>query len=364
MIIGSIAIYLQVDYMKNANLGFNKEQLVTFPFSLRDFPVEAKSIKTHLKSNPRILNVSHCFSTPGHRTVSDSDFESVDYNGHEFQVSAALVDEDYQKTLGLKVLQGRFFDSRPSDQLWITDKTKSNNHTMNIVLNETAVKSLGMTNPIGETISDSHGKMKIIGVVKDFHLTSLDKLIIPRIFICTDIRFQMIARISPVDREETLEFIREEMTSITGKSITLSFLDDQLNLQYGDDEKFAKLIGYFTLIAIIIAAMGLLGVASHAIKIRIKEIGIRKTMGATSLQILRLLMGSFIKIVFLASIIAIPLGWVLTNNWLNNYAYHTDINWVVYATAFFSTLFVAVCTIFWQSWQASSMNPARLIRYE
>ena len=162
----------------------------------------------------------------------------------------------------------------------------------------------------------------------------------------------------------TVDFINQEASNITGRWVNVTFIDQMIQRAYHQDENFAKLIGYFTIVAILIACMGLLGVSSHAIKLRIKEIGIRKTMGASSMQILNILAFPFIKTILLSIIFAIPISWVAMQAWLENYPYHINIEWWVLGLACGLTVLISFSTIIWQSWQASSMNPARLIRYE
>jgi putative ABC transport system permease protein len=164
---------------------------------------------------------------------------------------------------------------------------------------------------------------------------------------------------------ETIDFIKNEHSKITGLENTrIRFIDDMFDKSYRADENFATLIGYLTVIAIFIACIGLLGVSSHAIKLRIKEIGIRKTMGASSFQILNLISAPFLKTIIISTIIAVPLGVVAMEHWLTNYPYRVELSWWIFAASCGLTIFIAGFTIIWQSWRASSMNPARLIRYE
>ncbi|MFY0624919.1 MAG: ABC transporter permease [Reichenbachiella sp.] len=366
LIIGSITVYRQVHFLKNTDLGFDKNALVAFECSRENTVGKSDILKNLLAEHPNVISASHMRATPGHRTVDERSQAMFYHNGIEYYLPYAPVDENYFETLGLELIAGRFFDYRKSDKYWRYTPDNNVEGPGSVVLNETAVKNLGLTDPVGTKIQvgDDRDELYVIGVVKDFHLASLNKKIDPLIFFNSDLRFQMVVKIATQDMPATINFIQDEVARVTGKRPSPEFLDVRLNRLYGDDEKFAKLVGYFTIIGIIIAAMGLFGVASRAIKIRIKEIGIRKSLGASSGQILGLLLSSFIKVVLIAGVIAIPIGWYLTSNWLDNYAYHTDVTLWVFLAACGLTLIIALLTIFWNSWRASSMNPARLIRYE
>ena len=201
-------------------------------------------------------------------------------------------------------------------------------------------------------------------MIKDFHLNSVDIPIEPMCFVPAVHKFKVIAKISSKDLTSTLEYVRTEVARFRSEQPKITFLDDIYIERYGDDDNFASLIGYFTALAILIACLGLLGVATHAIKLRIKEIGIRKTMGASSLQILKLITAPFINTILISTILALPIGWMLMDRWLSNYPYRVEQNWWVFGVACGLTVAIAAFTIIWQSWQASSQNPARLIRYE
>lgn len=272
------------------------------------------------------------------------------------------VDEDFIKTLDIPMVQGHFFEkNRALDRFKWFDKTQ----TTNIVINESAVKVLGLNEPIGTLVTlFKTQKARTVGVIKDFHLNSLQHRITPQIFIKSINHNIMIVKIKSADMGTTLDFVHEEASKLKGSKVNATFIDQMIVRSYRQDENFAKLIGYFTLVAILIACMGLLGVSSHAIKLRIKEIGIRKTMGASSMQILNILAFPFIKTILISAIVAVPISWVAMQAWLENYPYRISIAWWVLGLACGLTLLITFSTIIWQSWRASSVNPARLIRYE
>ncbi|MFY0654895.1 MAG: ABC transporter permease [Cyclobacteriaceae bacterium] len=366
LLIGTITIFHQINYMKNADLGFASEHSVVFEFGGAGFGQEADILKMKLQENSNILGVSYTSAVPGRNTAPDDYQMQIISEGKEYNLTRTTIDKDYLKVLNIDLVEGRNFDKNRFLDKYHIGQTNPNN-IYRVLLNETAVKTIGLADPIGAKLKHSRlaRNFEVIGVVKDFHLNSLDNPIIPMYFSWFAGRNdQIVAKISSVDMASTLQFIESEVEKITSTMPHISFLDDEFNRQYQSDDNFAELIGYFAALAILIACMGLLGIATHAIKLRIKEVGIRKIMGASALQILGILMGSFLVNVVISAIIAIPIGWLIMDHWLTNYAYHIDLNWWIFALACGLTVFIATATIIWQSWRASSVNPARLIRYE
>ncbi|MFY0651881.1 MAG: ABC transporter permease [Cyclobacteriaceae bacterium] len=365
LLISTITAFRQVYFMKNADTGLSKSERIVFPFKRSNWNEKTDVVKQNLLTNPKINNVSYAGvgGVPGeNRSIGMARF-TLKFDGIDHQWVGVIVDEDYAKTLGLEITRGSFFNKRNQDDLK-NSNSDSNSWSYNIVLNESAAKILGAENPIRLQGKINQARLNVIGVVKDFHLNSINNPIEPMFFWYGQYGFNMIADISPVDMPSTLRFVEEEVEKIVGKRPNIEFLDNFYDENYADDDNFATLIGCFTTLAILVACMGLLGVATHAIKIRIKEVGIRKIMGASSIQILNILTLPFIKTILVSAALAIPIGWVAMQSWLDNYPYRTDLPWWVFGVAITLTVAVAAFTIIWQSWRASSMNPARLIRYE
>ncbi|MFY0654901.1 MAG: FtsX-like permease family protein [Cyclobacteriaceae bacterium] len=359
LLIVTITIYRQIGFMKYAELGFSKEHRISFDF--RGNKKKTDVMKQALLLNPNVLSASFTSAIPGMNTVADQEFGEFKYKGVSYPQGWAIVDEDYVETLGLEMVAGRFYEkNRPSDRI-----LKIEEGTIpSMVLNESAIKLMGIENPIGTILDHSRGKAKVIGIIKDFHLNSLDHPILPMHFVNVNYGNKMVVNITSSNMASTIEYIRTEVEKKSAQPANIKFIDQEFDRQYQREENFAELVSYFATLAILIAAMGLLGIATHTIKLRIKEVGIRKIMGASIFQILSLLMGSFVKIVILSSLLAVPIAWFAMQKWLDNYPYRTDLPWWVFAVACGLTVFVASFTIIWQSWRASSVNPARLIRYE
>ncbi|MFY0653995.1 MAG: ABC transporter permease [Cyclobacteriaceae bacterium] len=363
LLTGAITAYRQVNFMKNVDLGFGQDEAHRIAIANlgKLSPEKVSAIRSILLSNPKVQNLTHAglVSIPGENRSTDWTLRSLTFDGINHSLSFVAVDEDYSETLGLEILEGRFFEKGRAGDHW-TDSIK----TINIVLNETAVKNIGLENPIGVSAKVDKLTFRIIGVIKDFHLNSVNHPIAPMVLIPARSKYQFIAKLSSNDVASTIEFVRTTCNRITGRTPRITFLDDKYQRQYIGEENFASLIGYFTILTILIACLGLLGIATQAIKLRIKEIGIRKVMGASSIQVLKLLTTPFIKIVAISAVLSVPVGFLAIQAWLDNYPYRTDLPWWVFGVAITLTVAVAAFTIIWQSWRASSMNPARLIRYE
>lgn len=361
LLISSITVFRQIHYMKHAELGFDKAHRVEFPFQSRGNQELVNTFKRTLLSNPNILHVAYSNAVPGRNFLTDQT-SLIEFNGMDYEVIPTPVDPDYLNTLNLELVDGRFFDNnRAHDFFDITDSTRTD---INVVLNETAVKRMNLKTPIGASGKYEDFTWHVIGVIKDYHVNSLNTPIDPMILIWNNVNSQMIAQISATNVPATIQFIENKFENIMGKKPELAFLEDTFDKQYKKDENFANLVGYFTILSILIACIGLFGVATYSIKLRLKEIGIRKTIGASSFQILKLITIYFIKILVLSAIIAVPISWLAMDSWLSNYPYRSELTVWVFVIGGSLTIAIALLTILWKSWKASNINPVKLIKYE
>jgi putative ABC transport system permease protein len=234
-----------------------------------------------------------------------------------------------------------------------------------IVINEEAERVLGFKNTIGQAITYPSGKkVNIIGVVNDFHFKSLHHKIGPLIMgIGASNVFYV--KIKHDNISSTIESIRKTYDSFKPVlPLNFHFLDDDFDNLYQTEQRIGKIFGYFSLLAIIISCLGLIGLSSFMIQRRTKEIGIRKINGAKSTEIFSLLSGEFIIWVMVSIIISYPIAWYIMNKWLQNFAYRINISWWVYAVAGVIALLVALLTVSFQSFKAASKNPVEALRYE
>ncbi|MDB5086671.1 MAG: cell division protein FtsX, partial [Mucilaginibacter sp.] len=267
------------------------------------------------------------------------------------------VEDSYIPTLGIQIIKGRnFYPPSPADSI-------------SVIVNEAAVRDLGFgnTDPIGKTIIRSGQRhYTIVGVVKDFHYTSAKQKIAPLMMLpSVNSPGSIIARIKTADVQPLLADIKRQWDLYNpGTPFSYSFLDEQYQSLYNTEERTGKIFTSFAVIAVIIASLGLFGLAAFMIRQRVKEIGIRKVLGATTGSITVMLSKEFLKLIVIASLIAFPLTWYAMSKWLQDFAYRIDIQWWVFVLAAGIALLVASVTISFQSIKAALANPVKSLRSE
>jgi putative ABC transport system permease protein len=277
-------------------------------------------------------------------------------NGTEIHANIYHVDYDYLKTLGISVLCGRNFSKEfPSD-------------SAGVVINEAAVRKLGWddTNAIGKYIIGSGQiKLKVIGVVKDFNYESVKDEIAPLMMLLGRNYGGLIIRFKTNDVNGLLSELKEKWNSFNPEGpFNYTFLDDKFAAMFASEHRTQEIFSFFTLIAIIIAGLGLFGLSAFVIEQRTKEIGIRKVLGATVTEIAFMLSKEFIRWVLIGNIIACFAAYYLMNKWLSNYAYRIDINLLVFLLSALVTIVIVFATISYQSIKAALANPVKSLRYE
>jgi putative ABC transport system permease protein len=353
LIICTLVVETQLKYIQNKNLGFNKDNIGYFMFPTRPSDPKLETLKNELSRHPDILSVTRA-GNPFYNEWKRSGFTwEGKKDGDDVYFHMIGADPDYAKTYKLEIKEGRFFSSEFS-----ADKTA-------IVINEEAKKIMGLSNPVGLTITTSRGlKLNIIGVVKDFHIQSLHYKIGPVIMQIGESN-NFYVRMKPDKIFSTVDFIKKIFKSFDpGLPIDFHFLDDDYDNLYRTERRMGKIFGYFSLLAIIISCLGLIGLSSFMIQRRTKEIGIRKINGAKSTEIFFLLSGEFIIWVMVSIIISCPIAWYIMNKWLQNFAYRINISWWVYAVSGVIALLIAFLTVSLQSYKAANRNPVEALRYE
>jgi putative ABC transport system permease protein len=355
LIICTLIIGNQFKYIQNKKLGFNKDNIVHFTSHIRSEDPRLESLKTGLSNNPDILSV-----TRGDNPVNDKFIRNTyEYNwtgkeeGTDVQFNILNGDVDYAKTFQFEMKEGRFFSSEfPTD-------------SFAVVINEQAAKVMGFKNPVGEILTGFQGaKFTIIGVVKDFHYKSMYYKIEPLVITFGAPRFFFI-RMKPGTTASTINFINKTFYSYNLPfRLDLQFLDEDYDNLYRSEQMIGKILGYFSLLAIIISCLGLIGLSSFMAERRTKEIGIRKTNGAKSHEIFFLLSKEYIIWVLISIIIASPIAWYYMHKWLQNFAYRVNIDWWVFALAGVSVMVITMLTVGFQSYKAAGKNPVEALRYE
>lgn len=356
LIAATIIVYRQMSYMRNQDLGFQKDQMLvisTFTekpqYAFRDAISRLKGVKGSTFSS----------AVPGGDNSSAyTKMENVNGEMQESNMDLYFVDFDYIDQYKMKLVAGRAFSlDMPTDS------------TQAMVINEATAKVLGYSTPqqaIGRRFSQWGREGKIIGVLKDFHVRSLQQEIKPLTMrIEPGSWWQLSVNVAAAGLPNTMAAIEKQWNAlIPGRPFTYNFLDASFDKQYRGEERFGNLFFYFSILAIFVSCLGLLGLVAYSTVQRTKEIGIRKVMGASVLNVVTLLSKDLIKLVLIAVIIAVPVVWYAMHQWLQGFAYRTTVEWWVFALSGLLALAVALFTISFQSIKAALVNPIQSLRSE
>ena len=364
LIISTIVVKSQLDYLKNNDLGFRKENVVVLELQDSTFRSKVEPFKEELLKNPTVIGVTNSTGVPGRINWLQVMYVEGEEGMKENALILAQTDYDFIDVMGMEIIQGRSFDKNMG-----TDQEEA------VIINEAGVKELGwVDNPIGKKIhygfdlDGTGGRMlKVIGVVKDFNFSSLHNRIEPIIlFISETPRFFLSIRIKEENRRGTLDFIEEKWNDFGAKRpFDHIFLDQSLDEMYQAEEKLGVIFRIATILTIFIALLGLLGLSSFIAEQRTKEIGIRKILGASTGHVVWLLFKEFIALIILAFIIAVPFSWWRLDIWINDmFIYHDTIKWVSFAIAGTLALAIGIITISFHVLRVASANPVDSIKYE
>jgi putative ABC transport system permease protein len=360
LIVGTLVVYNQLNYMRNQPLGFEKNQELTINFGGDDqFLKNYESIKNEFKNIPNVLSATISSGIPGGGNAdAHSEFENKHGDMQQANVDMYDVDYDFISTYGMKMAAGRAFSTS-----FGTDSTQA------VVVNEAMVKSLGYSSNneiLGKKFSQWGRQGTIIGVVKDFHYRSLQQSVQPLNFrVNPSNAGTLTLKISSANVPQTIKAIESKWkVLVPQRPFNYAFVDDIFNQQYADEERFGKLFLYFAVLAIFISCLGLLGLASYSTLQRTREIGIRKVMGASIFGIANMLSKEFLQLVILSALIAFPISWFGMSKWLQDFAYKSGIGWWVFAVAGSLALIIAVSTVSFQAIRAALANPVKSLRSE
>jgi ABC-type antimicrobial peptide transport system permease subunit len=358
MIIGTILINRQLHFVSTKKLGLNKDNLVYLEMrgNLKDKYAVAK---TELLQNTTIQSVSatNYYSMPFKWVGSDGsgglEFPGKNPDDH-FMIHNFRVAHDFIETLQLEIKEGRNFSASIA-----TDTT-------NFLLNEAAVKRMGLIDPIGKPISFYEKKGTIVGIVKDFHFFSMQKEIEPALIqLKPDAISYLLVRIKPGDTKAALADIEKTAKKHSPEyPVESHFMDSAYDALYKSEQRMSVLFNCFALLAIVVSGLGLFGLASFITAGRTKEVGIRKVLGASISSILLLLSVDFIKLLLIASLLAWPLAYWGIYTWLQNYAFQTDVTVWLFALPSLAVILLALLTISFQTWKAARTDPAKVLRNE
>ena len=355
---GTFFISKQLNFLQKQELGFNKENLVIIK-NAGYLWTKKSSFKSELLAQSGILQVSNSTGIPG-RTWEGTAFYS-ELNNDGKGMYELWGDADFLKTYKVELIEGRFFE----------EGNQAN--AKSIVLTEMAVKQLNIEDPIGKKVykkqKTDEAAFTIIGVIKDIHLESLHNEISPLVMFDDNDALKsnseyLSVRISG-DIQQNLKKIEQTWDKFSdGQNLDYVFFDEDFGRLYAADVQTKKIVSIFSVLAILIACLGLLALAAFVAEQRTKEIGIRKVNGARIGQVLYSLNRNFIKWVAIAFVISFPITYYTMNKWLEDFAYKTSLSWWVFALAGLAALVITIITVSWISWRAATRNPVEALRYE
>ncbi len=349
---GTFIISKQLQYIRSKQLGYDKENVLAF--YMRDMGKHFDAVKADLMKQPGVVGVTRASSNIVHigSQTGNNNWEGKGKD-ESMMVRPMAIDKDFINFFKMKMEAGNVFTGT------IADST-------HFILNETAIKTARIKDPIGKKFKLWNTEGTIIGVAKDFHLGSMKNKIEPVVFYSSAKDMQAIyIKTTGKEAPKAIAAAEKEWKLYNADvPFTYSFLDDVFNNLYRSEQRTGTLFNVFALMAIIISCLGLFGLATYTAQVRTKEIGVRKVLGASIPSIIKLLSADFIKLVLLAIIIATPISWYLMNKWLQDFAYKTNLSWMVFAFAGIAAIVIALVTISFQAIKAAVTNPIKSLRTE
>ncbi|MBB1284247.1 ABC transporter permease [Flavisolibacter sp. BT320] len=361
LIVGTVVIYSQLSYIRSKNLGFNREQVLVVH---NGYPLgeKAKSFKNEIKN----LKGVEAVSMTGYLPTSDYRGDSPIFSEASLDQKSAVsmqnwyVDEEYVPAMKMEMAKGRNFSTQ-----MVTDSS-------GIIINEAAARLLPFPEPVGQTVyyvDDFQTKQtkpyRILGVLKDFNFNSLREQVTPMALFYREERGKFAIRFQTENAASLLAQVESIWKNMApGQPFSYSFMDEDFNRIYQGEQRVGKIALSFSVLAILIACLGLFGLVTYAAEQRTKEIGIRKVLGASVSNIVNMLSLDFVKLVVIALFIAFPLAWFAMNKWLQDFAYRIQIDWKVFLLAGIAAFFIALVTVSVQAVKAALTNPVKNLRTE
>ena len=363
LLIGTLAVYQQIQYMRKQSLGINIDQtlVVRPPGVLTDstYLQNMSAFKEALHQQTGIKAVAISTSIPGEAVGWNAGGIKLAGTDESTQKQYRVIgtDHDYMKQYGIKLVAGRYFSKD-----FGTDDSA-------VIFNKKGFEQLGLNKPedaVGKRIDFWGRRYTIVGVVENFHQQSLREAFEPLIFrLIPDVRGYLSVKTTASNAGETIALVKSNWDKFfPGNTFDYFFLDDHFDQQYQADQRFGQVFGLFTSLAILVACLGLFGLASFTTIQRTKEIGIRKVLGASVSGILKLLYQEFATLLVIAFVIAVPLAWLTIASWLQGYAFRINIHWYYFVFPFIIILVVALLTVSFQSIKAAIANPVKSLRTE
>ena len=362
LIIGTIIIYQQLEFIQNKNLGFNKEQVIIINEAYVLGP-QAETFKNEILEMPGVQSGTlSSFLPVSGSSRSDEMFSkgTVMTTENAFGMQRWRVDHDYIKTLGMEIKEGRDFSRNFS-----TDSTA-------VIINETAARTISSENVVGKKLyavtnidTGELTEYEIIGVVKNFHFESLRENIGPLSLLLGQSTGHASFKVNAANIPQVLESMRDKWSNMSsGTPLNYRFMDEAFDEMYRTEQRLSKIALIFSILAILVACLGLFGLSTFIAEKRIKEIGIRKVLGATVTGLVKMLSKDFLVLVLIAFIIATPIAWYAMQKWLQDFVYRIEISWIYFLIAGLLAVFIAMGTVSYHAIKAALINPAKNLRSE
>jgi len=357
LIIGTMVIYNQLHYIQTTNLGYNRNQVLIIK-NTESLNNQAQTFKQQIKQLPGVEDASLSGFVPtGEASNITALFPDATITSHTSMLTEFWpVDESYIKTMGMQLQAGRNFSADMR-----TDSSA-------VIINEAAAKFFGFKNPLNKTVyRNSIGlqQFKIIGVIKDFHFKSLRENITPVVLYLAEDKGALNVKVNTANITNLMGEIKDKWKAVApNQQFTYSFMDAEFDAAYRAEDRIGVIFVAFTFLAIVIACLGLFGLAAYAAEQRTKEIGIRKVLGANIATLVGLLSRDFIKLVLVAIVIATPIAWFAMQQWLHDFAYRADMHWWLIAIAGLAAIIIAFVTVSFQAIKAALTNPVKSLRSE
>src|SRR5690606_12937351 len=354
LIVATVIISRQLAYIRNMNLGYSKENV--FTFEAHNFRKNYDGIRQQLEQQPGIMGVTA--STQRILNVQSStgslEWDGKPANMSSFMINQLSADRTFPEVMGMELVAGQGFTGTPAD-------------SSHYLLNETAVKVIGLDDPEGKTITFHNKPGTIVGILKDFHFKDMKTAIEPCIlFMDPDWGWNTFyVKTTGAQAKQALAAVERLWKQHNADyEFDYQFLDESFDALYKSDIRAGKLFNLFAGVAILLSCLGLFGLVTFTAETKVKEIGIRKTLGASVSNIIFLISKDFLKLVTVSFLVAFPLGWWMMNRWLESYVYRTAIEWWVFAAAGFAAFAIAAITVCSKSLRAARENPIKAIRTE
>jgi len=358
--VSAVFMFMQLRFLQNKDLGFDKENLIAIPMS-EEMKGKYYSLKRELSKETLIQGVTAGLHNP---VMMGSNSGGADWDGKDPDKHVLIgtngVDYDYLETMKMELVSGRDFSREYTADL-------ARDTTGNFLVNEEVVRLMDIGDPVGKNFRFMGIRGTIVGVLKDFHFKGADQQIEPMAFALTDTSFLrlILVRLTPGKTEESLASVEKTWNEIVPEfPLQYTFIDQDYEDLFRTEMRLAELLKYFTVLALIIASLGLYGLSSFSTESRTNEIGIRKVMGADSLIVIGTMAREFLVLVIISLVIALPAGWVIVHKLLQQFAYRIDMKIIVFAGIAVGTIIIAMLTVGYQAFKASRINPAEALKVE